>query len=288
MTHLKHLKEEFIEELSPVYDRDEASTLFSWLAEDLLHLKTHDLLLNTQVELENNLLLKFEEAKARLKRQEPIQYILGYTEFFGLTLKVNPHVLIPRPETEELVQWILDDHQSSGLQLSIIDLGTGSGCIPIALAKHMPQAKIKALDISAEALELARSNQLACLKQTSEENRTYVEFVRENVLKLDALPVVDIVVSNPPYVTYNEKLKMKDNVLKNEPHLALFVEDDDPLLFYRKIADLALKAKNRPLVYVEISQYLAKETRALFKEFGFQHVEIKKDFRGNDRMLKAY
>jgi release factor glutamine methyltransferase len=288
MTHLKHLKEAFIEELSSVYDRDEASTLFSWLAEDLLHLKTHDLLLNTQVELENNLLLKFEEAKARLKRQEPIQYILGYTEFFGLTLKVNPHVLIPRPETEELVQWILDDHQSSGLQLSIIDLGTGSGCIPIALAKHMPQAKIKALDISAEALELARSNQLACLKQTSEENRTYVEFVRENVLKLDALPVVDIVVSNPPYVTYNEKLKMKDNVLKNEPHLALFVEDDDPLLFYRKIADLALKAKNRPLVYVEISQYLAKETRALFKEFGFQHVEIKKDFRGNDRMLKAY
>lgn len=280
MTNLKQLKKEFIEGLSPIYVKDEASTLFAWLAEDLLHLKTHDLLLKTEVELDKSQLLKFEGAKSRLLNEEPIQYILGYTEFFGLKLKVNANVLIPRPETEELVQWILDDHLSSKLQLSIIDLGTGSGCIPIALAKNLQQAKIKALDVSAEALQLAALN--------SEENKTQIEFTESNILELENLPEVDIVVSNPPYVKLDEKNRIKANVLNNEPHIALFVENDDPLIFYRKIAELVSKAKKKPLVYVETSQYLAKETRQLFKDAGFEHVEIRKDFRGNERMLKAY
>lgn len=289
MTNLKHLKKRFIEELSLVYDKNEAITMFSWLAEDLLHLKTHDLLLKTEVELEKNQLLKFEEAKSRLIKQEPIQYILGYAEFFGLKLKVNSNVLIPRPETEELVQWILDDYQDSGFQLSIIDLGTGSGCIPIALARHLHQAKIKAIDISSEALKLSASNLSECLGQAgSEKNKTQIDFIQANVLELEQLPEVNIIVSNPPYVKYDEQQQMKDNVLKNEPHLALFVENNDPLIFYRKIAELASKSENKPLVYVEINQYLAKETQDLFKNFGFEQVELRKDFRGNDRMLKAY
>ncbi|MBZ9651266.1 peptide chain release factor N(5)-glutamine methyltransferase [Psychroflexus montanilacus] len=280
MTDLKQLKTDFVEELLPVYDKAEVLTMFSWLAEDLLGLRTHDLLLNTKMELKESQLLKFEEAKSRLKAQEPIQYILGYAEFFGLKLKVNSKVLIPRPETEELVQWILEDHLSKDLQLSIIDLGTGSGCIPIALARHLPQAKIKALDISEEALSLAASN--------SEENGTQIEFIQANVLELETLPEVDIVVSNPPYVKFDEQQQMKDNVLKNEPHLALFVQNEDPLIFYRKIAELASSAVKKPLVYVEINQYLAQETEDLFKRFGFEHIEIRKDFRGNERMLKAY
>lgn len=280
MTDLKQLKTDFVEELSTVYDKAEVLTMFSWLAEDLLGLRTHDLLLNTKMELKESQLLKFEEAKSRLKAQEPIQYILGYAEFFGLKLKVNSKVLIPRSETEELVQWILEDHLSKDLQLSIIDLGTGSGCIPIALARHLPQAKIKALDISEEALSLAASN--------SEVNDTAVEFIEGDLLKLKTLPEVDIVVSNPPYVKLDEQQQMKDNVLKNEPHLALFVQNEDPLIFYRKIAELASSAVKKHLVYVEINQYLAQETEDLFKRFGFEHIEIRKDFRGNERMLKAH
>lgn len=280
MTDLKQLKTDFVEELSTVYDKAEVLTMFSWLAEDLLGLRTHDLLLNTKMELKESQLLKFEEAKSRLKAQEPIQYILGYAEFFGLKLKVNSKVLIPRSETEELVQWILEDHLSKDLQLSIIDLGTGSGCIPIALARHLPQTKIKALDISEEALSLAASN--------SEVNDTAVEFIEGDLLKLKTLPEVDIVVSNPPYVKLDEQQQMKDNVLKNEPHLALFVQNEDPLIFYRKIAELASSAVKKHLVYVEINQYLAQETEDLFKRFGFEHIEIRKDFRGNERMLKAH
>lgn len=289
MTTLKVLKKEFLEDLSSVYETNEALSLFSWLAEDILHLKTHDLLLQTEVELEKSQLSKFEEAKLRLIKQEPIQYILGYAEFFGLKLKVNSHVLIPRPETEELVQWILDDYLPSKLHLSIIDLGTGSGCIPIALAKHLPEAKIKALDISAEAIHLAASNLSACLgHEGSEEHITHIEFIQDNLLDMEELAEVDIIVSNPPYVKYDEQQEMKGNVLENEPHLALFVENDDPLIFYRKIAELASKLIKTPVVYVEINQYLAKETCQLFKDFGFQQVELKKDFRGNARMLKAY
>lgn len=289
MTNLKTLKKEFTEDLQSVYDKGEISTFFSWLAEDIMGLKTHDLLLNTEIDLDESQLLEFEKAKNRLKKEEPIQYILGYTEFFGIKLKVNPNVLIPRPETEELVQWILDDYHNTQLQLSVIDLGTGSGCISIALAQHLQQAKIKALDISAEALKLAAINLPASLGQSgSKENKTQIEFIKADVLKLEELPEVNIIVSNPPYVKKNEQQQMKNNVLKNEPHLALFVKDDDPLIFYRKIAELASKAKRRPVVYLEINQYLANETLHLFKDAGFESIELRKDFRGNDRMLKAY
>lgn len=280
MINLKKFKVEFIRELSSIYNKEEATALFSWLSEDLLHLKTHDFLLQTEVDIDTNQLNTFVQAKSRLLKQEPIQYILGYTEFFGLKINVTPDVLIPRPETEELVQWVLEDYKAQVHQLSLIDIGTGSGCIPVALAKNLPQAKVMGLDISEHALQLASSN--------SELHDAKVEFIKSDVLQLKALPEVDVIVSNPPYVKYDEHLKMKDNVLKHEPHLALFVANDDPLIFYKKIAELALNAKKKPVVYVEISQYLAQDTSQLFKDFGFEQVEIKKDFRGNDRMLKAY
>jgi release factor glutamine methyltransferase len=281
MTNLKNLKQDFFKALQPIYEEGEISNFFKWLAEDLLDLKTHDLLLESEVNLDSKKLLDFKKAQSRLEAQEPIHYILGYTEFFGLRFKVNTSVLIPRPETEELVEWILEDQKFSKSQLSILDLGTGSGCIPIALAKHLPQAKLKALDISVEALKLAELN--------SEDNNTRIEYIHEDVLTLKHLPEgMDIVVSNPPYVKFNEQAQMQDNVLKNEPHLALFVEDSDPLIFYRRIAELTSKMTIRPLVYVEINQYLVEETRQLFKSFGFEYIEIRKDFRGNYRMLKAY
>ena len=281
MTNLKNLKQDFFKALQPIYEEGEISNFFKWLAEDHLDLKTHDLLLESEVNLDSKKLVDFKKAQSRLEAQEPIQYILGYTEFFGLRFKVNTSVLIPRPETEELVEWIIEDQKSSKSQLSILDLGTGSGCIPIALAKHLPQAKLKALDISVEALKLAELN--------SEDNNTRIEYIQGDLLMLKDLPEgMDIVVSNPPYVKFNEQAQMQDNVLKNEPHLALFVEDSDPLIFYRRIAELTSKMTRRPLVYVEINQYLAEETRQLFKSFGFEYIEIRKDFRGNYRMLKAY
>lgn len=281
MTDLKNLRQDFFKALQPIYEEGEISNFFKWLAEDLLDLKTHDLLLESEANLDSKKLVDFKKAQSRLEAQEPIHYILGYTEFFGLRFKVNTSVLIPRPETEELVEWILEDQKFSKSQLSILDLGTGSGCIPIALAKHLPQAKVKALDISAEALKLAELN--------SEDNNTRIEYIQGDLLTLKHLPEeIDIVVSNPPYVKFNEQAQMKDNVLKNEPHLALFVKDSDPLIFYRRIAELTSKMTKRPLVYVEINQYLAKETRQLFKSFGFEYIEIRKDFRGNYRMLKAY
>ena len=281
MTNLKILKKDFFKALQPIYQEGEISNFFKWLAEDLLDLKTHNLLLESEVNLDSKKLVDFKKAQSRLEAQEPIHYILGYTEFFGLRFKVNTSVLIPRPETEELVEWILEDQKFSKSQLSILDLGTGSGCIPIALAKHLPQAKLKALDISSEALKLAELN--------SEDNNTRIEYIHGDVLMLKDLPEgIDIVVSNPPYVKFNEQAQMQDNVLKNEPHLALFVKDSDPLIFYRRIAELTSKMTKRPLVYVEINQYLAEETRQLFKSFGFKSLEIRKDFRGNYRMLKAY
>lgn len=281
MTDLKKLKQDFFKALKPIYEGGEISNFFKWLAEDLLDLKTHDLLLESEANLDSKKLVEFKKAQSRLEAQEPIHYILGYTEFFGLRFKVNTSVLIPRPETEELVEWILEDQKFSKSQLSILDLGTGSGCIPIALAKHLPQAKIKALDISSEALKLAELN--------SEDNNTKIEYTQADLLTLKHLPEeIDIVVSNPPYVKFNEQAQMQDNVLKNEPHLALFVKDSDPLIFYRRIAELTSRMTKRPLVYVEINQYLAEETRQLFQSFGFQSLELRKDFRGNYRMLKAY
>ncbi|WP_127846380.1 peptide chain release factor N(5)-glutamine methyltransferase [Psychroflexus aestuariivivens] len=281
MTDLNKIKSDFFDVLKPIYEVEEINNFYKWLAEDLLNLSKLDLMMNSGVQLESSALEQFKNAQNRLQAEEPIQYILGYAEFFGLNFKVNPAVLIPRPETEELVEWILEDLKTNKNNLSILDLGTGSGCIPITLAKKLNSKQISALDISTEALELAKAN--------AKLNQVQVEFFQADLLAIGKLPIsAEILVSNPPYVKQDEKLQMQKNVLNNEPHLALFVENNDPLIFYRKIAELAIKSIKTEVIYLEINQYLAEDTKLLFVDFGFKSVELKKDFRGNFRMLKAF
>ena len=216
----------------------------------------------------------------RLQKNEPIQYIIGIESFFGLTFEVNPNVLIPRPETQELVSWIIGDYQSDE-SIRILDIGTGSGCIPISLAKQLSKAEVESWDISEGALEVASRN--------CERNGVKVLLRQKDVLK--AAPegdLYDVIVSNPPYITNKEKADMEANVLDWEPSLALFVPDEDPLLFYRKIAQLGCDMlKEGGLLYFEINRAYGEETILMLKELGYAQIELKKDSWGNDRMIKA-
>jgi release factor glutamine methyltransferase len=219
----------------------------------------------------------------QLKIEIPIQYLLGKTNFYGLDFEVNENVLIPRPETEELVEWIIKENAKTiGLKdLKILDIGTGSGCIAISLAKNILNAQVYALDVSEKALATAKRNAAI--------NKVDVIFITQNILETDDLnQQFDIIVSNPPYVRNFEKQEIKKNVLDNEPHLALFVDDDNALLFYKKIAVLA--KKNLPpsgKLFFEINQYLGKETLMLLDELNFNNIELRKDSYGNHRMIRA-
>jgi release factor glutamine methyltransferase len=209
--------------------------------------------------------------------------LLGKTSFFGLDFEVNENVLIPRPETEELVDWIIKENAKiEGFKdLKILDIGTGSGCIAISLAKNIPNAKVYAIDVSERALATAKKN--AAL------NKVDVIFITQNILEAaDLKQQFDIIVSNPPYVRNLEKQEIKKNVLDNEPHLALFVEDDDALLFYKKIAALAQKnlLENGQLFF-EINQYLGKDMIALLEKMNFKNIDLRKDIYGNDRMIRG-
>ena len=216
----------------------------------------------------------------RLQKNEPIQYIIGIESFFGLTFEVNPNVLIPRPETQELVSWIIEDYQSDE-SIRILDIGTGSGCIPISLAKQLSKAEVESWDISEGALEVASRN--------CERNGVKVLLRQKDVLK--AAPegdLYDVIVSNPPYITNKEKTDMEANVLDWEPSLALFVPDEDPLLFYRKIAQLGCDMlKEGGSLYFEINRAYGEETILMLKELEYAQIELKKDSWGNDRMIKA-
>lgn len=226
---------------------------------------------NEQKEL-NNIL-------RRLQNNEPIQYVLGKETFCGLTFEVDPNVLIPRPETQELVEWIVSENPDS--RLKILDIGTGSGCIAISLAKQLKKANVTAWDISESALQVASRN--AALNGVS------VCFEQINVLNLfDKTDKFDIVVSNPPYVTNKEKQLMERNVLDWEPEIALFVPDDDPFLFYMKIADTCIDILNADRkLYFEINQHYGEEIKNILEEKGYRQVELRKDTFGNDRMIKA-
>lgn len=270
----------FFKELELIYPKTEIQSFFNLLMDFKLKLSRVAIALNPETEISNTDLSFLETALKKLKKQIPIQYIIGVTEFYGLPFKVNSSVLIPRPETEELVEWILSEHKSTQ-PLTILDIGTGSGCIAISLAKNLPNANVYAMDISSEAIKTASQN--------AKNNEVKVTFIEENILTLIKLPLqFDIIVSNPPYVRELEKNKMQHNVLQNEPHVALFVKDENPLLFYDKIADLAKNhlSKNSAL-YFEINQYLGKETVDLLSSKGFKNVLLKKDIFGADRMLKA-
>ena len=219
----------------------------------------------------------------QLKREIPIQYLLGTTHFYGLEFEVNENVLIPRPETEELVDWIIKSQKSEvrNKKLKILDIGTGSGCIAISIAKNLPNAEVFALDVSEKALATAKKN--------AELNQVQVQFICQSILETEDLgQQFDVIVSNPPYVRHLEKQEIKKNVLDNEPHLALFVADDDALIFYRKIAQLAVKNLSQTgQLYFEINQYLGQEMLSLLQEMDFKNSELRQDIYGNDRMTKS-
>ncbi|WP_431165276.1 peptide chain release factor N(5)-glutamine methyltransferase [Tenacibaculum halocynthiae] len=294
---IKEYKNNFIYQLSSVYPQTEIDTFFFYLIEEYLNLQRIDITLqpNFEISSENEILLN--KALTRLKKEEPIQYILGKTEFYGLPFHVNKYTLIPRPETEELVEWIISEVKeirtnNQTKSLSILDIGTGSGCIPISLKVNIDNSTICAIDVSKEALKIAKHN--------SDLNNSLVQFLNLDILKADSLNVFtkkttsdeiikfDIIVSNPPYVRNLEKIEIKNNVLQNEPHLALFVEDDNPLIFYTKIADLAKKhLSSDGFLFFEINQYLGSQTVGMLHQKGFKNIELRKDLFGNNRMIKA-
>jgi len=277
---IQDFKRHFFSELSNLYPETEIQSFFTILVEYKLHLSRIQLALEHNFELDNDDLNFLRNALMKLKNQIPIQYIVGETAFYGLMFKVDKNVLIPRPETEELVEWILQNHKNSN-SLNILDIGTGSGCIAISLAKNLPNAEVSAIDISAEAINVAKNNAAM--------NQVKVDFIGTDILNLETLENdFDIIVSNPPYVRELEKSQMQQNVLSNEPHIALFVKDENPLLFYDKIAELAKKhlTKNGVL-YFEINQYLGEEMVELLKSKGFKNIELKKDIYGVDRMVKC-
>ena len=286
---LKNYKTTFLQELSSLYEEQEIESFFYIILEKLHGLKRIDLALNPQTVMDGTHLKQWKNIVTELKKQRPVQYILGETTFYGLTFLVNVNTLIPRPETEELVELIIEstNYELRNTKLKVLDIGTGSGCIAISLAKYLPTSEVFAIDVSEEALATAKKN--------AELNKVAIDFISTNILDVVTLSAVagldkqfDIIVSNPPYVRNLEKYEIKPNVLEYEPHLALFVDDIDPLLFYRKIAELAIKNLNpNGKLYFEINQYLGKETVELVKSFGFKNVKLIKDIYGNDRMIEG-
>ncbi len=278
---VKDIRTDFANSLSEIYEPEEFLPFFYMLSEKILNLSRVDVAMNLEKELPVKEIDQFEKAKRRLMDQEPIQYILGHTYFYGLSFIVNKHVLIPRPETEELVDWILKDQKNKNNSVNILDVGTGSGCIAISLAKNLPNAQVYAMDISEKAIEVAKEN--------AKQNGVSVKFIQEDILGAeDLFQDFDVIVSNPPYVRALEKKEIKPNVLHNEPHQALFVSDFDPLIFYNKITKLS-KRRLTPggCLYFEINQYLGSETVDMIKSLGYGSVVLRRDLYGNERMIRA-
>jgi release factor glutamine methyltransferase len=311
---IKQYRTQFVQALSSIYDAIEAESFFYLILEEKHKLKKIDLALNPDLTFSEEEIQIWDFLLEQLKQEIPIQYLLGKTNFCGLDFDVNPDVLIPRPETEELVDWIIKSRKSEvgsgkwsldklgmtvgSQKIKILDIGTGSGCIAISLAKSLENATVFAIDISEKALATAQKN--------AEINKVEVNFIHVNILNindLEQLPTshchpelvegplptqFDIIVSNPPYVRELEKIEIKKNVLDFEPHLALFVSDNDALIFYKKIAELAQKSLNpNGKLFFEINQYLGQEMMDLLRKMNFKNIELRKDIYGNVRMIKA-
>lgn len=276
---LKDIQEKFHTSLDAIYPKEEVDNFFFLLSEAHFNVKRIDLAMDTKMQVENT--HDILEALSLLKQQKPIQYILGETEFFGLPFKVNNSVLIPRPETEELVAWVLNEVDTSK-NINILDIGTGSGCIAISLAKSLPKASVYALDVSEKAIAVAKQNAVL--------NTAEVEFIRADILSDtgDLTQKFDVIVSNPPYVRALEKNKMQPNVLEHEPHLALFVANNNPLLFYEAISKYAKKAlRANGQLFFEINEYLGAETVNVLHNHNFNNIQLKQDIFGKDRMVKG-
>ena len=290
---VKQYRNYFNETLKTIYPITEIDSFFFLLLEEYLGFRRVDIVLKSDFKITQETLNLLQSATKQLEQEIPLQYIIGKTEFYGLPFVVNKHVLIPRPETEELVACVVSESSrfktfntstkqtTDKKQLKILDIGTGSGCIPISLKKQLPFAKISAIDISKEALTVAKKNAVL--------NNVDIHFILQDILKTVALDQhYDIIISNPPYVRELEKKELKNNVLKNEPHVALFVENDNPLIFYAKIAELAKNYLNKNgLLFFEINQYLGTETIDLVNKKGLKNIQLKKDMFGNDRIIVA-
>lgn len=280
---IKQYRTQFIKELSPFYDAYEAESFFYLILENKHKLRQIDLALNHELNFSDGDLAVWSGFLNELKKEVPIQYLLGKTSFYGLDFEVNENVLIPRPETEELVEWIINENKKEGKskKIKVLDIGTGSGCIAISLAKNLPNAEVYGIDVSKKAIETAKRNAI--------NNNVDITFMYQNILDTDVLACnFDIIVSNPPYVRNLEKEEIKKNVLDYEPHLALFVDDNDALIFYRKIAALAKSdLKENGQLYFEINQYLGKEMTDLLEKMDFKNIELRKDIYDNDRMISC-
>lgn len=277
---LKEFQTYFTSELAGEYPPEEIQSFFWILSDTFLNYSRLDLSLNAASPISEEKKQQFQGVLTRLKRFEPIQYILGQTEFFGLPFRVNEHTLIPRPETEELVSWVISDHKDL-TSISVLDIGTGSGCIAISLAKELKRVSVTAFDISEDALAIARQNAVL--------NKVEVDFSKKDILKASKLPqAYDVIVSNPPYVRQLEKAAMHNNVLMHEPETALYVSNEDPLVFYRAIAQLAQRYLSKGgKLYFEINAYLSEEMRQMLIAEGYKTIEIRKDMFGKDRMIKC-
>ena len=272
-----------INELIPFYPENEARSIAQLLLEKVTGFNLHKLIITKKVTLSNEQTQIMKHYLEQLKLQKPIQYILGEAYFFDLTFKVTPNVLIPRPETEELVEWIIETCAGKE-NLRLLDIGTGSGCIAVSLAKNLKGSSVYAIDISKEALEVAQEN-----SRINGANVTFsaFDFLKDDVTNILGSPF-DIIISNPPYVRESEKELMQPNVLEYEPPTALFVPNNNPLIFYHAIAEKAPSIlKQNGLIFCEINEYLGNETATLFRNFGFNFVVVKKDIHGKARMIKA-
>lgn len=286
------------EGLKGIYDEAESANIAQLLLEEGTGQSRTDLLLNKTASLTPEQEEMIRNALQRLQQHEPVQYILNKAWFYGMELYVDKTVLIPRPETEELVDWIVNDIKNSGLpvfergpvkadvtrQLKILDIGTGSGCIALALKKVMPKAEVWGCDVSEEALNVARRNGSALDIRVDFQGINFLDTAHHTFL-----PSVDLIVSNPPYIPFRDKETMQRNVVDHEPHTALFVPDTDALIFYKAIAQFAKKRLYEGgTIYLEIHEEFGKEVIALFKSEGYARVEIKRDMQGNERMVRAY
>ncbi|MCG2617267.1 peptide chain release factor N(5)-glutamine methyltransferase [Terrimonas sp. NA20] len=271
-----------MQRLSAIYATGEASTISDWVIEHITGTKAQDRYSGAGKELGTEQSVLLDQLLERLLTHEPVQYVLGEAWFSGLRFKVDPNVLIPRPETEELVEWVIDHCKFPLGDLNILDVGTGSGCIAISLKRRLGKGKVWACDLSAGALALAAENARTLGAD--------VHFVELDFLSADAraaLPAFDIIISNPPYIPERDKSDMHSNVLGYEPHMALFVPDDDGLLFYRAIAAFGkTHLKKDGAVYVEIYEGAGQATLELFRDAGYT-AELKRDMQGKDRMIRG-
>lgn len=276
---MSNLRDYIANELQEVYSPSEISTITRMILTTKLNISLAESISYKINNLSDQQLKIIIEIIGRLKLLEPIQYIFGETEFYNLRFLVNKHVLIPRPETEELVEWIINEERNKNI--SLLDIGTGSGCIAVSLAKNITNAKVFAWDISTPALEVANRN--------AKLNNISISFSQADILQTKTSEhTFDVIVSNPPYITEQEKSIMHSTVIEHEPSLALFVPNDNPLLFYKHISDFANNSLNNGgRIYFEINQYYAEETKQMLNERGFKDIQLKTDLAGNKRMIRA-